>query len=117
MLGLGDTARLAGDSARAKQAYLAVRRRHPGSGAASVAALALGRIAFDHDASFAAAARWFETYLAEQPDGSLAREAAGRLVEAREREGDRVAAGAAARHYLSRWPDGPHAEKARSLLH
>ncbi len=113
---LGDTARLAGDFDRAKHAYLAVRRRHPGTGAAAVGALALGRLAFDHDGAFASAASWFEAYLAEQPDGPLAREAAGRLIEAREREGDRISARAAARRYLSRWPDGPHAEKARSLL-
>jgi transmembrane sensor len=116
IVSLGDTARLAGDTARAKQAYLAARRRFPGSAAAAISALSLGRLAFDRDGAFAGAARWFETYLTEAPAGPLAREAAGRLIEAHERAGDRMAARAAARRYLARWPDGPHAAKARSLL-
>jgi hypothetical protein len=116
LVSLGDTARLAGDTARAKQAYRAARRRFPGTGAAAMSALSLGRLAFDHEAAFADAARWFEAYLAEDAAGPLAREAAGRLIEARERDGDRIAARAAARRYLARWPDGPHAAKARSLL-
>jgi hypothetical protein len=62
------------------------------------------------------AARWFEVYLRERPRGDLAREAAGRLIEARLGARDRPAARAAARAYLARYPDGPHAALARATL-
>lgn len=116
LLTLGDAARLAGSSSRAKQAYVALRRRSPGDRRAGAAAFVLGRMAFDGAGAYAEAARWFTMYLAEQPRGALAREAAGRLLEAHERAGDRAAAVAAAKSYLSSYPEGPHAAKASSLL-
>jgi outer membrane protein assembly factor BamD (BamD/ComL family) len=54
--------------------------------------------------------------LQEQPAGGFAREAAGRLIEAHRAAGNRAAAQTAARSYLTRYPNGPHAELARSLL-
>jgi hypothetical protein len=80
-----------------------------------VAAFALGRIAFDQRADFGGATRWFRTYLAEQPEGRLARDALGRLMEARSRVGDAAGAQVEARKYLDRYPSGPHAEMARRL--
>ena len=50
------------------------------------------------------------------PGGTLASEAAGRLIEARERAGDRAGAEAAAREYLRRFPTGSYQELARRLL-
>jgi outer membrane protein assembly factor BamD (BamD/ComL family) len=54
--------------------------------------------------------------LREQPSGSLAPEAHGRLLEALQRSGDSAAARSAASDYLARYPAGPHAEFAKRLL-
>lgn len=116
LLVLGDAARLAGVPRRAKAIYTAVRQRFPGSTAAALAAFSIGRMDFDRRQDFGAAARWFETYLVERPDGQLAREALGRLMEARHRGGEAGAARKAARRYLARYPQGPHAKLARSLV-
>ena len=116
LLALADAARFGGGSAHAREPLTALRSRFPGTREAGLAAFLLGRIAFDQAHAPADAARWFTTYLAEQPGGSFAPEAAGRLIEARERTGDRDGAREAARRYLAAYPDGAHAEHARSLL-
>ncbi|HET9960597.1 MAG TPA: FecR domain-containing protein [Polyangiaceae bacterium] len=113
---MADVARFGKRSDRAVLALQALRRRFSGSGAASVAAFSLARIHFDQRAAYDEAARWFRTYLKEQPGGSLAREAQGRLMEALYRGGDRAGAERAAEAYLARNPEGPHARLARSLL-
>jgi hypothetical protein len=110
---LGDVARLAGAPARAEEAYRAARRRFPDVDRAS---FALGVTEFDQRRRYAEAAGWFETYLAQYPSGPLAREAAGRLVEARQRGGDAAGAREAARAYLARYPSGPHAALAHQIL-
>jgi len=46
----------------------------------------------------------------------LAIEASGRLIEANEAAGDVKAARDAAKHYLLRYPDGPHAQLAKRVL-
>lgn len=115
LLALGDAARFAGNGARAKYAYLALRRRFPGARDAAVAAFVLGRMAFDRDGAFAQAAKWFGTYLTEAPSGSYARDASGRLVEALQRSGDLRGARVAAQRYLDAYPSGPHAELSRSV--
>ena len=112
---LGDAARLSGQLEQARQAYTAVRRRFAGSAGAARAAFDLGRL----DAQSGreeSAARWFETYLAEQPSGALASAALGRLLEARVRLGDTSRARATAATYLERYPAGPHADKAQEVL-
>jgi transmembrane sensor len=115
LLELGDVARYAGDGARARLAYEAVRRRFRATADGSLAAFALGRQAFmQHD--YPAAERWFSTYLDEQPGGPLSREASGRLLEVLNLRADSRAA-AAARAYLDRYPDGPHAALAKRVLH
>ncbi|HVR18092.1 MAG TPA: FecR domain-containing protein, partial [Polyangiaceae bacterium] len=82
LLQLGDAARLSGRPERATQALLALRTRYPTDPRRAAAAFALGKVAFDQTASYGQAAEWFSTSLREQPNGSLAREAAGRLIEA-----------------------------------
>jgi TolA-binding protein len=116
LMTLSDAARLAGSGARATQALKALRERFPGDRRASMAAFVQGKIAFDQRGAYADAARWFETYLREQPAGPVAREAAGRLMEARQRAGDLQGARSAAESYLKAYPMGPHAEMARKLL-
>ena len=110
---LADAARLSGDGGRAAEVLRTLRRRFAGSDPAAEAAFLLGLLSFD--ASPAEAARWFGAYLDERPSGRLGREAAGRLIEASERAGDRAKAVAAARWYLVAYPAGPHTEMARGL--
>jgi TolA-binding protein len=113
---LGDAARLGGSPARAGQAYLALRQRFPGTPEAGSAAFILGRIAQDQSKDYARAAGWFTRYLSEQPGGELAADAAGRLVEARDKMGDTEGAQRAATRYLAAYPNGSHAGYARSVL-
>jgi tetratricopeptide (TPR) repeat protein len=116
LLALGDAARLGGRADRGEQAYLALRRRFPGTSDAGVAAFDLARIAFDVRGDYDAAASWLRTCLAEPRASGVAREASGRLIEALQRAGHVDEAVAAARDYLQRDPTGPHAGYARALL-
>ena len=115
LLTLGSTARLAGRADRAREAYLAARRRFPSSAEAGISAFSLGRLASDAGRASDATA-WFKRYLTEQPGGPLAREAAGRLIELLRQTGDEARARTAAESYLKRYPTGPHAALAQSLL-
>jgi TolA-binding protein len=116
LLALGDASRLVKDWETSRQAYLAARRRFPQTESAALASYSLGRMAFDNQKNYAAAAQWLETYLKENSRGALAREALGRLMEARDRLGNPVGAKSAAVEYLSRYPQGPHAALAQSLV-
>jgi transmembrane sensor len=115
LMDLSDAARFAGHADRAKLVLQAVRRRFAGDERASTAAFDLGRIAFDDDAAYSEAARWFDVYVIERPTGPLAREASGRRMEALERSGDHPAAKRAAERYLQDFPAGPHADLAKSI--
>ena len=112
VMALGDCARLAGRVALARRAYLMIRQRGAGTPQAALAAFHLGRFAFPS----AASVPWFERYMTESPNGSLAREALGRAMEAHHRSGNRQAAKTWATRYLSRYPGGPHSTLARKLL-
>ncbi len=116
VLALGDAARFTGRADEARAAYEAVRRRTPGDVLAAEAAFDLGKLAFDREHDYAAAATWFQTYETESPNGPLALEAAGRLLEAKQKAGDKTGATDAAKSYLARYPDGPRAALARSLV-
>lgn len=113
---LGDTARFAGKPADALVAYQALRSRAAGTPAAKQAAFSIARVHFDQRGAYAEAARWFRTYLAEQPGGPLAREAEGRLMESLSRAGDRAGAQKAAERYVAKYPSGPHERVAQQLL-
>jgi transmembrane sensor len=112
---LADAARLSGHWEIAEKSLLSLRHRFPRDSRAPRAAFDLGRLAFDQRHDYADAATWFATCLKENPNGPLDREAAGRLIEARQRAGDDGGARAAARDYLSRYPEGPHAPLAKSI--
>ena len=99
-----------------ERALLLIRRRFAGTSRAAVAAFSLGRLEFDKRHEHAKAAQWFGTYLKEQPAGSLAREARGRLIEATLAAGDRSRARLLAAEYLELHPGGPHAELAQRLV-
>jgi TolA-binding protein len=114
LMELGAAARHAQDR-RAGYIYSVIRSRFAGTEAAAEAAFMLARMYF-HSGAPQMAATWLETYLREQADGRFAREAAGRLVEAHVQADDDTRARAAAERYLERYPDGPHATLARSVL-
>jgi hypothetical protein len=111
LMTLARAARFAGRAELATQALQRCRQRFPGDTRAATAAFLLGR-----GAPPAEAAQWFATYLSEQPSGPLAREAAGRLIEAYDRAGNRQAAKEAAQKYLAGYPGGPHAAFAQRIL-
>lgn len=115
LLTLGSTARLAGRPERAQEAYAAVRRRFPGSSQASISAFSLGRLASDAGRA-SDGIGWFQRYLSEAPSGPLAREAEGRLVELYRQSGNVAQARRAAQVYLEKYPTGPHAALANSVL-
>lgn len=116
LLLLGDGARLSGKPERAMEALLTLRRRYPGDPRRAAAAFSLGKVSFDQRGAYEQAAEWFSTSIREQPGGPLAREASGRLIEALRRADDSAGARRAARDYLSKYPEGPHADLARSVL-
>jgi len=113
---LGNAARFAGSAARAEQAFRATRTRFAGGREAAMAAFFLGRIAYDQRGNRRDAAQWFQNYLREAPSGALAREASGRLLEAERALGDAAAARVTARQYLEKYPSGPHASLAHTVL-
>jgi TolA-binding protein len=113
---LADMARLKNRPQQAIQALGVLRRRFPGSERAGVAAFNIARVHFDQRGAYDEAARWFRTYLREQPSGPLVREAQGRLMEALYRSGDRDGAARLAEQYLAANPNGPHARVAHTLL-
>ena len=115
LLTLADLARYAHDPADESRALRMLRQRFPSTKRASLAAFGLGRLAFDNHGSYAEAAEWFRLYLKEQPKGTLAREASGRLLEALSHSGRGGAARELATQYLRDYPAGPHAEIARGL--
>ncbi|HEY6079232.1 MAG TPA: FecR domain-containing protein [Polyangiaceae bacterium] len=112
LMALSRAARFAGRADVARDASMACRARFAGLPQAALSAFLLGRAA-----SGAQAAQWFSAYLKEQPNGALAREALGRLIEAYQAAGDRVSGRAAAERYLKSYPDGPHATLAHEALH
>lgn len=115
LLLLSDLARYGRDYAGARDALRLLRQRFSGTRQATRAAFALGKLESDHDGSQAEAAGWFRTYLRELPEGPLAREARGRLLEATARSGDEATARELAIQYLREYPSGPHAALAASL--
>jgi TolA-binding protein len=115
LMALADVARYAGDTGRARTALLAVRTRFSGTSRAVTAAFLLGRLALDGGA-FADAVKWFQAASAEAGSGPLARDAEGRLIEAREKAGDHAGARQTAQHYLQLYPGGPHASLAIQVL-
>jgi transmembrane sensor len=113
---LANAARLSGNTGRATEALTILRQRFAGSDEAATAAFTLGRMAFDQRHDYKAATQWFGSYLRERPSGPLMGDAIGRLMEARQRGGDRAGARADAKRYLERFPNGPYAPAAAAIL-
>lgn len=113
---LSSAARTAGQADVAIQVLTALRARFGGTWRARVAAFLLGRVAFDLQGQPDVAAGWFRTYLREDPDGALAEEALGRLIDACRQAGLHREAMEAAQAYLDRHHDGAFTPLARSVL-
>ena len=111
LLRLAQVCQLTGHTDCQREALLSCRRRFPGTEQASLSAYELGRASAPAEAG-----AWFETFLSEQPSDPLAREALGRLLEARASAGDAASARQAALKYLARYPDGPHALLAHRIV-
>ena len=112
---LADAARYTKRYDLARQVLLAMRSRFAGAEHARDASFFLGRLAEAVPDRSESALGWYETYLREAPRGLYASEALGRemaLLAQSSPERARKVAG----QYLARFPQGPQAELARSLL-
>jgi hypothetical protein len=112
---LADAARYTKRSDLARQVLLAVRARFAGSEHARDASFFLGRLAESTTRQSEAALGWYDTYLGEAPRGIYASEALGREMTLLARSAP-ARARAIANTYLERFPRGPQADLARSLL-
>jgi hypothetical protein len=110
---LADAARLGGRSSLAERALLAQRARFADSNEAKTAAFLLGRMA--ESSRKARALDWYERYLAESPNGRFASDALGRRVVLLAGDRREPALGVA-KEYLQRFPNGPYAALARSII-
>ncbi|HEX2658749.1 MAG TPA: tetratricopeptide repeat protein, partial [Polyangia bacterium] len=115
LLTLADVARYSNARGPARQAFEALVKRFPDDRLAADAVFSLGRLAFE-GGNPPVAARWFRRYVTDWPNGPLAEQAAGRLVETTIRMEDSEAARSAARAYLARAPHGAQAALARGVL-
>ena len=115
LLTLADVARYSNARGPARQAFEALVKRFPDDRLAADAVFSLGRLAFE-GGNPPVAARWFRRYVTDWPNGPLAEQAAGRLVETTIRMEDSEAARGAARAYLARAPHGAQAALARGVL-
>jgi TolA-binding protein len=111
---LADAARYGRHDDLARRALFAERRRFPVSGPSRDAAFLLGRLE-ETGSGPAAAIGWYDRYAMESPNGTYASESLGRkMILVQELRGDDEARGIA-REYLSRFPAGTYATRARAL--
>ncbi len=108
---LADAARYTGRTDLADRCLLSLRKRFPSSGQSTAAAFLLGRI---HEPQ-ATAERWYDTYLAEAPDGEFAAEALAGKMRIASARGGAASAKPLALEYLRRYPQGVHVKTARKI--
>ena len=113
---LAESSRLEGKSDTAKLALHTVRQRFREARRARIAAFLLGRIEMEQLNHPELAARWFSTYLLEEPQGSLAEEALGRLINAYQQSGQKQLSLQAAQQYLALYPAGLFSTLAKSVI-
>jgi hypothetical protein len=111
---LADAARYTGRGDLAERCLLALRQRFPTGAHAPAAAFMLGRTHETRNRP-TSAQRWYETYLAESPDGEFAAEAlAGKMRAVTTTRGP-ASAKPLALEYLRRYPQGVHVKTARKI--
>ncbi len=113
---LATAARLARRGTLALTALQTYRTRFPDTARAATAAFLLGRVEMELNKQPARAAQWFQTYLKDHPDGSLAEDALGRLITAHRKAGNESAAKKAAAAYLQKYPAGTFREIALAVV-
>ena len=113
---LAESARNARRAEVASLCLLAIRERWAKSWRATLASFLLGRVAEELEERYEQAAHWYEEYLKEDPEGSLAEEALGRKIDALRKAGSQQGARRSARDYLEKYPDGLFAPLARGTL-
>jgi TolA-binding protein len=111
---LADAARYTGRTAVARRALLSQRERFGRSARAIDAAFMLGRLQESTDPD--GAARWYDQYLEDAPRGTYAAEALGRKMMLVERLRGAAAARPIAQEYVKKYPRGPHAKSAQTIL-
>ena len=111
-----DAARLSGHPREAALHLTSLIERYPNDVRARLAAFTLGRLALHELDQPLLAARSFARAYALDPDGELAADALAREAEAYHRAGDGEGARAAAKRYLSRYPDGARRKELSSYL-
>jgi hypothetical protein len=116
LVALADAARYTSNVALARKALQAQRARFAGTSAARAAAFLMGRLTEDQLHDTQNALGWYNTYLAEAPQGAFAAEALGRRLVLLERSAGAAAARDSAQNYLRRFPDGPYARVAQQIL-
>jgi hypothetical protein len=114
LLLLADAARLVRRADLGRSVLSALREKFAGTADAAEAAFRLGRLDFDGQ-RYAEAARSFDLYVQEAPEGAFAGEALGRRLDALRRVGD-AHAFEAAKAYLEKYPKGPYAPLAHEVL-
>lgn len=113
---LADAARFEGRNALARRAFLAQRRRFPGSARATEASFHLGRLD-DSQSGGARSLGRYDLYIKEAPTGAFVSEALGRKMVVLERNGNHVEAMRVANDYLLRFPEGTYSHAAQALVH
>lgn len=111
---LADAARYIKRYALSRRVLFAMRSRFAATESANDASFFLGRLA-EATSGAASALEWYDTYLREAPRGLYAKEAMGREMRLRT-PSSRDRARQIARQYLERFPQGPEAALARSLV-
>lgn len=114
LLEMAQVARLGGDGQLATTLLERLQQRYPDSAEAGTARFVAGKNHFDrgHDDEAIAA---LSGYLARGGEAAFFAEASVLLVIALDRSGRHDEARARARSFIARYPDGPHAERLRSI--
>ncbi|MEW5742728.1 MAG: FecR domain-containing protein [Myxococcota bacterium] len=113
---LGDTARKAKQIAYAREAWLQVRERFPGTEASVGAAIRLGDLAANVEHNDAQAVKWFALAVKEAPNADTAPDAMGRWLDVLVRAKRMSEAKQVAADYVKRFPNGDKLAEARALL-
>ena len=112
---LADAARFERQSALAREALLAQRKRFPGSPRAVEASFLLGRLEDESTGGPERALGWYDRYLAEAPRGAYVSATLGRKMMVLERAHRRAEAASIAAAYLRQFPSGTYAAAAEAL--